>query len=448
MQDDSAVVRKYGGSRRRFTFLFQGDDSDGSSNDSDESEDEASSEPSLEQSKEDVPCSSEALATSGSPDTNSTEESSAEEEKSSEDESSSDGDSDDEDSTESSEDDGSSSNDTKNPKTSSWWTTQHQRFGYESCIATTPCFRDNKPGWHGNHKKQVAAVMSTNPSLLLCGDSIVDGLARYKQIWNRYFGRRKAVNCGIGGDRTQHVLWRVENMDIPASVKHVVLHCGTNNIDHEPPREIANGIMNCGLVAARKRPGVIVVVTGLLPRDLKNTVRRRRIVLVNRLLAEYCASLKGFVYVRQSVDWVHETGMLNERLYYKDHLHLVEGGNELLAGSICEVIDNVEEYLNGGGDGDVCEHAYHKEHADITYDSKPEKSQFGGNFMRGRGRGGSFSNNGCNRKRRLSKDTEASSPFAGPSKRSKIEEDETPKSSRGGKRKSVIGRGKRKGKFR
>ena len=32
-----------------------------------------------------------------------------------------------------------------------------------------------------------------------------------KEVWEKYYGNRKAVNIGIGGDRTQHVLYRLQN---------------------------------------------------------------------------------------------------------------------------------------------------------------------------------------------------------------------------------------------
>ena len=30
-----------------------------------------------------------------------------------------------------------------------------------------------------------------------------------KDAWDRYFGRYAAINLGIKGDRTEHVLWRL-----------------------------------------------------------------------------------------------------------------------------------------------------------------------------------------------------------------------------------------------
>ena len=34
------------------------------------------------------------------------------------------------------------------------------------------------------------------------------GLHRYYKIWNKFFKPIDALNCGIGGDKVQNVLWR------------------------------------------------------------------------------------------------------------------------------------------------------------------------------------------------------------------------------------------------
>ena len=45
----------------------------------------------------------------------------------------------------------------------------------------------------------------------------------------------RAVNFGVGGDRTQHALWRAANGETPASAECVVVGIGNNNIDADPP---------------------------------------------------------------------------------------------------------------------------------------------------------------------------------------------------------------------
>ena len=42
---------------------------------------------------------------------------------------------------------------------------------------------------------------------LLIGDSIIAGLPRYSNILKRCFKLLNAMNCGIGGDRVENILW-------------------------------------------------------------------------------------------------------------------------------------------------------------------------------------------------------------------------------------------------
>ena len=75
--------------------------------------------------------------------------------------------------------------------------------------------RDNKHGWYEKHEKFVTITTGSLSSVLLVGDSLVNGLARYHRVWSKYFEPLRALNFGVGGDRTQHVLWRIENGEIP-----------------------------------------------------------------------------------------------------------------------------------------------------------------------------------------------------------------------------------------
>ena len=227
--------------------------------------------------------------------------------------------------------------------------------GYNSSPTTKPCGRDNKAGWYDIHNKHVLMASRFTTKVILCGDSIIAGLSRYKAVWNKYFRPLNTVNCGIGGDRTQHVLWRMENMTLPETVKYIVVHCGTNNIDRDSAQEIANGVMSCGLVLQEQNPKLNVIITGLLPRDLANSRRRYKIIQTNKYLKQYCRQFSNFSYMKQDSDWVLESGLLNEQLYYDDHLHLVESGNHKFATSITNIINKLSnnEEVNYSSDDEV-----------------------------------------------------------------------------------------------
>ena len=129
-------------------------------------------------------------------------------------------------------------------------------------------------------------------SVLLVGDSMVKGLARYHRVWSKYFEPLRALNFGVGGDRTQHVLWRIEDGEIPLNLQVAFVHCGTNNLDRDNPAEIRDGIASIVYTIQEKKPNANIIVSGLLPRDQEISSRRDKIKLVNRKLMKWCRSGK------------------------------------------------------------------------------------------------------------------------------------------------------------
>ena len=192
-----------------------------------------------------------------------------------------------------------------------------------SSNTTTPSQR-SKYGWHNNHEKLKKLLSRQNSNSILIGDSIIAGLLRYKNIWQKHF--KATTNLGIGGDRTQNVLWRTERLTFSSSIKYAVIQCGVNNIDIDPPIDIANGIITIALTIIRKKPGINVIITGLLPRNQYLTNRRQKIDMVNHYLEKSCINQTNTNFNKQS-GWTHNNGNLINKYYYRDNLHLVESGN-------------------------------------------------------------------------------------------------------------------------
>ena len=95
-------------------------------------------------------------------------------------------------------------------------------------ITTRPEER-SKIGWYAKHVESCNSISKEKAEVVLLGDSLVANLAHYPVVWE-HLSKLKAVNCGIGGDGTQNVLWRVEKMFLPAKVSVCLIHCGVNDI--------------------------------------------------------------------------------------------------------------------------------------------------------------------------------------------------------------------------
>ena len=215
--------------------------------------------------------------------------------------------------------------------------------GYMTSPASIPSGRD-KPGWYAEHEKHVEIAKTSSAGVLLIGDSIIQGLARYPKVWNQYFAPLKSLNFGLGGDRTQNVLWRVENGEIPLNAQTIVIHVGTNNTDRDQPKDIANGIGSIAMMFQEAKPNAKIILTGLLPRDLQPSIRRKQVNKVNKYLKLLCASghIRNFYYLKPDKDWVlPEDGTLNTSYYFHDYLHLLEEGDMKFAKSIYDIITKV-----------------------------------------------------------------------------------------------------------
>ena len=222
---------------------------------------------------------------------------------------------------------------------------KQQLTGYCTSPASSPMGCDNKQGWYEEHEKFVAIATRSLSSVLLVGDSLVNGLARYHRVWSKYFEPLHALNFGVGGDRAQHVLWRIENGKIPLNLQVAFVHCRTNNLDRDNPAERRDGIASIVYTIQEKKPNANFIVSGLLPRDQEISSRHDKIKLVNQKLRKWCRSgkVRNVHYLKPDKDWTEPDGQLVERYYFTDFLHLVEEGYEKFAKSIYEAIVKVSQ---------------------------------------------------------------------------------------------------------
>ncbi|HWA10012.1 MAG TPA: GDSL-type esterase/lipase family protein [Opitutaceae bacterium] len=111
--------------------------------------------------------------------------------------------------------------------------------------------------------------------LLFLGDSITDfWRSRGKEVWDKNYGAMKAANFGISADRTQHVLWRLNNGEVDGiKPKVVVLMIGTNNTGVESdgsPRnttaEAIEGVTKVVQTLRAKLPESKILLLAIFPR--------------------------------------------------------------------------------------------------------------------------------------------------------------------------------------
>lgn len=134
--------------------------------------------------------------------------------------------------------------------------------------AVTPVAR-TQDWWLLRHETTKERIRQGDIDLLMIGDSITHGWEGTGQdIWEIFYADRKAVNLGFSGDKTEHVLWRIGDIDFCASApKLAVIMIGTNNSGSSyTAAQIADGIVAITRLLRQKLPYTRVLVLGIFPR--------------------------------------------------------------------------------------------------------------------------------------------------------------------------------------
>lgn len=206
--------------------------------------------------------------------------------------------------------------------------------------AKTPAPREG--AWKQMHESFLKRAKSGPIDLLFIGDSITQGWNN-NTVWERHYGPRNAANFGIGGDRTQHVLWRLDNGEADGiSPKVVVLMIGTNNIGGNSADEIAGGIKAIVERLRGKLPNAKVLLLGVFPRGDRgdrsqaDAAADPRVDEINQKIKSLDDG-KAIKYLDIGKSFLTENGRVPKSLM-PDFLHLSESGYRAWADAIEPVI--------------------------------------------------------------------------------------------------------------
>lgn len=126
--------------------------------------------------------------------------------------------------------------------------------------------------------------------VIFIGDSITQGWeGAGKAVWQKFYGGRKCLNFGVGGDRTQHVLWRFEQGQLDGlKPKAAVVMIGTNNSNRDDNTEgdILEGVTAIVQQIRQRLPDTKIVLFGIFPRGKSFNPQRGKLLEVNQALAK------------------------------------------------------------------------------------------------------------------------------------------------------------------
>ena len=168
------------------------------------------------------------------------------------------------------------------------------------------------------------------------GDSITQGWeGGGKNVWQEFYGKRKVINMGVSGDRTQHVLWRFEQGQLDGiKAKVAVIMIGTNNSNKEDNTEadILAGVTAIVNQIRTRQPDTKILLMGIFPRAKTFSPQRGKILQVNQALARLDDG-KNIFYLDFGAQLIENDGSIAPDMM-KDALHPGEKGYRVWANAI------------------------------------------------------------------------------------------------------------------
>jgi lysophospholipase L1-like esterase len=206
--------------------------------------------------------------------------------------------------------------------------------------------------WVDTHAKLVAYVQANQGrcDVLLVGDSITQqwGSPLDKGVlnaaWLKAFPGAKTINIGIGGDKAQNVLWRLDHGGVDGlKPRAIVLMIGNNNMFFTPETGVAaaaQGVKACLANLREKFPEADVVVAKILPCHAPKVRFYEDILLTNAEIDKLNLGADPKVKVLDlTQDFLNPDGTIKQALYTPDNIHLSLAGYEAYASRLKPILD-------------------------------------------------------------------------------------------------------------
>ena len=207
--------------------------------------------------------------------------------------------------------------------------------------AVYPAPRDD---WFVKFQGNLDRTRGQQYDLLFDGDSITDfWQTRGKEVWAQHYGDRKAIDFGISGDRTENLLWRLQQGQVDGlDPKLVVLMIGTNNIGRESNKQsidqIAEGVKAVVAQYEERCPHAHILLLGVFPRsaNAKDDLRTKVAALNGKISSPNDGARVTYLDIGQK--FLQPDGTLTTDIMV-DLLHPSPKGYAIWADAIQPVID-------------------------------------------------------------------------------------------------------------
>jgi beta-glucosidase len=200
-----------------------------------------------------------------------------------------------------------------------------------------------KDWWILRHQEKVAErkAMKGQVDLLFLGDSITHAWEyTAPNIWEKCYAKYNTLNLGFDGDRTENLLWRLQNGAIDdISPGLIILLIGTNNAGHrqETSQHTALGIKAIIEELHKRLPTSKILLMAIFPRSKKPKQQLRKLVDgTNQIIKRYA---DGDKVIWKDINhlFLDDYGMLHESVM-PDFLHPSELQYQIWADEIDSLV--------------------------------------------------------------------------------------------------------------
>lgn len=201
-------------------------------------------------------------------------------------------------------------------------------------------FKDGSKWIDFHNKFNLQAKNYTNTlDILWLGDSITEFWQREegRKVYSQYFGKFKALNFALRGDRIEHLLWRIQNGNLDnINPKIISINIGANNWMHTTD-EIIYGVRQILKELRKQKPDAQIILHGIFPQGkMPSEPVREKLKQINEDLSQI--KFNSILFVDLSSEFLNEDETISGAVM-PDYLHLSEIGYSIWAKELILILN-------------------------------------------------------------------------------------------------------------
>uniref|UniRef100_H2Z3K4 1-alkyl-2-acetylglycerophosphocholine esterase n=1 Tax=Ciona savignyi TaxID=51511 RepID=H2Z3K4_CIOSA len=191
--------------------------------------------------------------------------------------------------------------------------------------------------WNSQHRIFCEQARNQDVDILFLGDSMLRMMYN-SNAWSKYLQPYRCLNFAIGGDQTQHVLWRLQNGELDSvKAKCAVVWCGTNNSGNTAVEVCSEG-MHAVITYVREKLDCFVLLLAIAPRGEQPNPYRSKMEKANLLIQQKINNQEKVDYLDVASQFLNKNGKISGSDLY-DFLHPSQVGYEKILSILIKKIE-------------------------------------------------------------------------------------------------------------